>query len=405
MTKCKFLLYFVSSTLWEQLRYCSNWGAKRRRERGGLVLGLSFLCLGAQAQLSRSEAESVRSRVIDEWRTEQAAVLKPNIENHCISQDALRMPFDVKVFGDEPSEGRSMWISMHGGGNAPKSLNDSQWENQKVLYQPAEGIYVAPRAPWDDWDMWFKPPIDSMFNELIRTCVILYNVNPDRVYLMGYSAGGDGVWRMAPRMADSWAAASMMAGHPGDVDLRPLRNLPFMIWCGGNDAAYDRNHIDAERGRQMDSLQRADPDGYIHETHILPGKPHWMDLEDKAALPWMARFSRNPCPTSVVWVQGDRPHTWFYWLGIPSSEAKKGCYIKAGIKGNTITIDTNDYSEATLYLNDTLVDLDKAITVKHGKKTVFKGKLLRTEANLRTTLAQRGDPGYCFPSKVTVTLK
>ena len=362
-------------------------------------------CSCSQAQMSREEAGKSRERIIAEWRAEQAVKLKGNSDTHCITQGDLRMPFDVKTFGAVPADGRSLWISMHGGGNAPKALNDSQWENQKVLYQPAEGVYVAPRAPWDDWDMWFKPPIDPMFEELIRTLVIYNNVNPDKVYLLGYSAGGDGVWRMAPRMADHWAAASMMAGHPGDVDMRPLRNLPFMIWCGADDAAYDRNRIDAERGLQMDSLQRADPEGYIHETHILPGKPHWMDLEDKAALPWMAQYRRNPYPSTIIWVQGDRGHTYFYWVGVPEEETKKGAELRVSVKGNTISILAEDYSSVTLYLNDAIVNLDRPVTVKWGKQTVYKGRVPRTEENMRATIAKRGDSAYCFPSMVTVKKK
>lgn len=315
------------------------------------------------------------------------------------------MKYWTKTFGGEPADGRSMWISMHGGGNAPKYLNDSQWENQKVLYQPAEGVYVCPRAPWDDWDMWFKNPIDSMFEELIRTCEVYYNVNPDKVYLMGYSAGGDGVWRMAPRMADHWAAASMMAGHPGDVDMRSLRNLPFMIWCGGDDAAYNRNTLDARRGLMLDSMRRADPEGFVHSTHIIEGKPHWMDLEDKAALPWMAQYKRNPYPDYVEWVQGDNGRKWFYWLGVPAGETKKGNFVSARIKGNTITIEECDYSEVTICLNDHMADLDKPVKVKYGKKTLFKGCLSRTKDNLRSTMAERGDPAYCFPAKVTVKIR
>ena len=366
------------------------------------VIAAWSFCSCTQAQMNREASEAARDRVISNWRHEQQAVLRNNIETSCITQDTLLMRYTATIYGEEPTDGRSLWISMHGGGNAPTVLNDSQWENQKVLYQPAEGVYVAPRAPWDDWDMWFKPPIDSMFEELIRTMVIYNNVNPDKVYLMGYSAGGDGVWRMAPRMADHWAAASMMAGHPGDVNLLSLRNLPFMIWCGGNDVAYDRNTLDAKRGLQMDSLQRTDPEGYIHSTHILPGKPHWMDLEDKAALPWMAQYRRNPYPKTIAWVQGDRNRTHFYWLAVPESEAKKGSIVRASIKGNTITIDTKDYTSATIYLNDELVNLDKPVVIKHGKKTVFKGMLSRTEENLRTSLAERGDPSYCFPARVEV---
>jgi poly(3-hydroxybutyrate) depolymerase len=369
-----------------------------------IILLLAFMpaVKAQQKTLSRDEAEQVRVKLISEWLSNQAGLLKQNDDTHCISQGDLRMRYDMKVYGDEPADGRSLWISMHGGGNAPTALNDSQWENQKRLYQPDEGIYVAPRAPWDDWDMWFKPPIDSMFDELIRTMVVLHHVNPNKVYLLGYSAGGDGVWRMAPRMADRWAAASMMAGHPGDVNLLSLRNLPFMIWCGGDDAAYNRNRVDAERGIEMDSLQQADPQGYIHETHILPGKPHWMDLEDKAALPWMAKHQRNPYPKTVVWVQGDRGHKHFYWLSVPEEEAKKGAELRVSVRGNTITIHSEDYTSVTLYLNDSIVDLNKLVVVKWGKQTAYKGRLPRTEENMRTTLNQRGDLAYCFPSQLTV---
>jgi poly(3-hydroxybutyrate) depolymerase len=376
----------------------------KRKHIIGIILLFSIVPImkAQQTKLSREEAEQIRERIMKEWLSDQVSLLKHNDETHSITQGDLHMRYDVKVFGQEPADGRSLWISMHGGGNAPTSLNDSQWENQKRLYQPEEGIYVAPRAPWDDWDMWFKPPIDAMFDELIRTMVVFHHVNPNKVYLLGYSAGGDGVWRMAPRMADRWAAASMMAGHPGDVNLLSLRNLPFMIWCGGDDAAYDRNRVDAERGKEMDSLQQADPEGYIHETHIVPGKPHWMDLEDKAALPWMAQHQRNPYPKTVAWVQGDRGHMHFYWIGVPEGETKKGAEIRVAVKDNTISILSDDYSTAKLYLNDDIVNLDRPVTVRWGKQKVYKGRLPRTEENLRSTMTQRGDPAYCFPSQVTV---
>ena len=49
-----------------------------------------------------------------------------------------------------------------------------------------------------------------------------YPSKPIRL-VVGYSAGGDGVYQLAPRMADSWAAAAMMAGHPNGVSPLSLR--------------------------------------------------------------------------------------------------------------------------------------------------------------------------------------
>ena len=131
--------------------------------------------------------------------------------------------------------GRSLWISLHGGGGAPKRVNDQQWENQKKLYTVDEGIYLAPRAPTNTWNLWHEAHIDRLFARLIEDLIVLEDVNPDRVYVLGYSAGGDGVYQLAPRMADRWAAAAMMAGHPNGVSLLSLRNVPFALQVGGND--------------------------------------------------------------------------------------------------------------------------------------------------------------------------
>ena len=70
----------------------------------------------------------------------------------------------------------------------PCSVNDQQWRNQLQLYQPKEGYYVAPRAPTDSWNMWFKPHITPLFDRLIENFVVKHRVNPDKVYVLGYSA-------------------------------------------------------------------------------------------------------------------------------------------------------------------------------------------------------------------------
>ena len=199
-----------------------------------------------------------------------------------ISNDSLKLSCAVRTFGITPPDGRSLYISMHGGGQCPKEVNDEQWMNQIYLYEPLEGVYVAPRAPWNTSDLWHRKGLDELFEELIQACVLFEGVNPNKVYLLGYSAGGDGVWRMAPRMADKWAAASMMAGHPGEASQVNLMNLPFMIWMGEHDHYYDRNILAKEKALLMDSLSAANPGKYIHSNNIVEGKGHWMERVDTA---------------------------------------------------------------------------------------------------------------------------
>ena len=62
--------------------------------------------------------------------------------------------------------------------------------------------------------MWHKDHIDLFFDRIIHLAVAYLDANPNRVYVMGYSAGGDGAYHMTPRMADRWAAGAMMAGYP-----------------------------------------------------------------------------------------------------------------------------------------------------------------------------------------------
>lgn len=406
--------------------------------------------------LSKEEAEQARLEVIASWKASETARLQDLVAKqkgiasgddtnesslkgrtreyfYVTDVDNHIMKYFMDTYGAEPEGGHSLWISLHGGGTDDTGkVNEGQWWNQQYMYrsanpaQPAEGIYVSPRAYKDTYDLWYFRGNDGLFRQIIQTMVVLYGVNPDKVYLMGYSAGGDGVWRMAPRLADHWAAASMMAGHPGSVRFENLRNLPFMMWVGGNDTDYSRNtEVPAASGR-IDDLQKADPEGYVHELHVQAGRPHWMELDDAAAFPWMAAYTRNPYPKKIVWRQENEekkmPEAFFYWLKVAdkhitgrsdddapgsSTERKKylGKELTASIDGNTITIEKCDYDSFSIYLNDQMVDLDQEVTVKYNGRNLFKGIVERTRKTLEQSMAERNDPSYVFPAEIVVSTK
>jgi hypothetical protein len=321
-----------------------------------------------------------------------------------VTHGELVMRFDYTVFGDAPPEGRSLYLSLHGGGNADPSVNDEQWENQKGLYQPDEGVYLAPRAPTDTWNLWHEAHIDPMFERLIGDLIVFENVNPNRVYVMGYSAGGDGVYQLGPRMADHWAAASMMAGHPNEAQPLSLRNIGFTAHVGALDADYDRNLIAQQWGERMDELQADDPEGYVHFVQLHEGKPHWMDLEDAVAVPWMAEFTRNPVPKKVVWLQDDITHTRFYWLAVPPESALKDALLTATVDGQNIAIDADGTDAAVVRLSDALVDLEQPVSITVGGVEQFNGPVARTIATLSATLEERGDPALVFDAEVKLAL-
>lgn len=316
-----------------------------------------------------------------------------------------QLKFKYKKFGEKPAKGWSLYISMHGGGGAPAEVNDQQWENQKRLYTPAEGIYMAPRAPTDSWNMWHQSDIDEFFSLFIQLADIFEGVNLNRVYITGYSAGGDGTYQLAPRMADRLAAAAMMAGHPNDASPLSLRNLPFAIQMGAEDGAYRRNEIAAEWGEKLDELQAADPKGYVHFVKLYEGMGHWMERKDTAAFNWMGNYDRQPLPEKIVWKQASVKYDRFYWLAVPKEEATNKDLVIASIEGQTITIEKAENIEnLSILLNDKMLDLGKKVTVKYNDKVLYNDKPVRNIANIWKSLNQRNDLNQVFSAEVKVQI-
>ncbi len=358
----------------------------------------------AKGDLSKADAQKAVDLI---WVDHRARLVKERLaemEAKTIQLGDKKLRFLEKVFGDEPEGGRSLWISMHGGGGAPARVNDGQWKNQIKLYQPKEGIYVAPRAPTDTWNLWHQSHIDGLFDRLIENYITTRGVNPNRVYLMGYSAGGDGVYQLAPRMADRWAAASMMAGHPNDANPDNLRNLPFGLFMGGKDGAYNRNKVAEKWKRLLAELREGDPKGYNHMVRIYPEMGHWMRLKDAESLPWMAKFSRNAWPKKIIWRQAKGITSRFYWLQIPDKHLAKGQRITAVVNGQTIAVTAENTPRLIVRLSDKLVDLDKPVSITVNGEEKFSGSVKRSAKEIIKSLGQRADPASAATASVTLKL-
>ena len=245
-----------------------------------------------------------------------------------------------------------------------------------------------------------------MFDRLIENFVAFEDVDPNRVYLMGYSAGGDGVYQLAPRMADRWAAAAMMAGHPNNARPDSLRNTSFTLHVGEHNAPYNRNEVAAEWKRRLAELRRGDPNGYDHWAEIHEGKGHWMDGDDAVAVPWMARRTRLLRPHFVLWRQhGSVTHRRFYWLAV-DGEPQPGKTITARLSdqsaaGCTIELSA-DSGPLRIRLDDQLCDLERGVRVVRGGREVYRGRPARTILTLHRTLGERGDPTGMFSSEIVM---
>ncbi len=368
----------------------------------GMLIVTSILS-GQEKSLSEKGADAAISELLGKRRKATFEELWDNWDNkEIIKSGEHTMKFYYKVVGEMPEDGRALYISMHGGGGTTADVNDGQWMNQIRLYTPQEGVYFVPRSPTDTWNMWHQGYMDGFIEKIIEMMTVYEGVNPNKVYIMGYSAGGDGTYQLAPRLADLWAAAAMSAGHPGDAQIENLRNLPFAIYMGGRDTPYDRNKHAKTWGDKLYELAENDKGAYINSVNIYPQYGHWMQRADSVSMSWMPQFVRNPYPNKVIWIQDDVIRKNFYWLEATEG-AKAGDKLVVRYQGNNIYIDESTVKSFIISLNDKMMNLNKKVKIYKGDKIIFSGKVKRYLSNIERDINNMRDEDLIFPVKLMVT--
>ncbi len=353
-------------------------------------------------KLSKEEADKITTQLIEQRQELSTKTFGAEWESKTLKNGEYEMKFDFKRFGEKPADGRALYIAMHGGGGTAPKVNDQQWNSMKGLYQPHEGIYFVPRSPTDTWNMWHQGYMDGFIEKIIELAVINEGVNPNKVYIMGYSAGGDGTYQLAPRLADLWAGAAMSAGHPGDAPAESLRNIPFALYMGGKDGAYNRNGHARTWEAKLDSLATNDAGGYIHDVKIYEQYSHWMQREDSVSMSWLPQFTRNPIPSKIVWVQDNIIRNKFYWLEATDDSKKRGTKIIASYSEGRVDILESSAQSLIIGLNDKMMNLDKKISIYYDGKEIFSGKVTRSEQNIQSDVDAMRDADLVFPVRIKI---
>ncbi len=367
-----------------------------------IILSISCVKNSNNNAYTRENILDVKNKLFEKYYLDLQLNRKQEMDEKKIKILDKEMKFDIKFFGEKPANGWELYLSLHGGGQTENSVNENAWIRHKTLYELNNGILLTPRSPTNTWNMWHQDHIDLFFNRIIQNMIAFYGVDPDRVYLMGYSAGGDGVYQVAPRMADRFAAAAMMAGHPNDASPLNLRNIGFTLFMGGQDSAYNRNGVAIEWKDKLKILKDNDQEGYNHHVEIYPDKGHWMGGLDSSAIPWLLKFTRDSYPAKVIWRQDDILQNRFYWLKVENPEVYSK--ITANIYDQTITIEESSISEFIIQLNDDLVNMNQPIIVKYMDKIIFEDLVKRDTSILENSIKEYGDPKSVYYGEIPISI-
>ena len=256
--------------------------------------------------------------VLNELRNDPSRMKELNSKTiACQNNQSLR--WYEKVYGSPSQGGYALFICLHGGGQGSAQMNDSQWKDIIPFLERGfqnGTIAVACRGITNTWNLHFVNETYPALTRLIENYIIFRGVDPNRVYLIGFSAGGDGTYQLPQRIPHLLAACSPQGGHPNGVSTINLCNLPIYMACGEKDGAFKRNQVCIDYYNKIMAQNGKYLGNYNAKVEVVGGSPHsfqcWkvprksffngsksLSQTNETAFTFMYSHTRNPHPTDI----------------------------------------------------------------------------------------------------------
>ena len=330
------------------------------------------------------------------------AELRKEWESKTVKTATRTSPYLYRTVGEKPKNGWPLVIAMHGGGGTTQEFNDSQWQKMFTSYYKDHAevggyIYLALRAPNNEWNGFYDDAIAPLVERLILQFVLFADVDPNMIETLGASHGGYGAFVIGTKIPDRFAAvhASASAPTPGETQGENLINIRFTFMVGENDTAYGRADRCKEFAKLFDGW-KAERGGYRGGFEWRPGVGHSVPDRDKVA-DMIKAGPRNPWPKKVVWVESDDVLKHSYW--VEAIEPVDGGRIEASMNDNVVTLKTEKQSKMALWMDPSLVNFDKPLIVKSGDKSESY-EIKSTLGTYCRGLEERRDPYLAAPVRV-----
>jgi len=311
-------------------------------------------------------------------------------------------PYTVKTVGVQPTHGWALFIAMHGGGGVPAEVNDRQWAVMQKYYRDHPEVggyqYLALRAPNDTWNGFYDDYVYPLIGNLVAQFIRWGAVDPNKVFLIGYSHGGYGAFAIGPKMPDRFAAihASAAAPSEGVTTARTLRNTVFTYMIGENDTDHGRSDRCRRFNDQVQVLRGERNDLYPVVLEYQKGMGH-RGLPDRDKIASMYAAVRNPVPRELSWELTDSVITDFFWIRVPTPA--RGQRVDVACADNRLVVTATGVTAAQVLLDSRLIDFSRPVVVelKGTTSTINLRPSLRT---LCATLQRRGDPELAFSAEL-----
>ena len=236
----------------------------------------------------------------------------------------LHVPVDY-----DPALSYPVRFYLHGGVMRAKQVAGEWWRSEDRWIKE-DSIVVSP-ASWNESVWWQRSQIENL-SGLLTDLKRIYNVDENRVYLLGVSDGATGAYYHAFKANTAWAGYLLFIGHPavlgnprsavdGEMHVVNLRGKPFFVVNGARDRLYPASIVEPymqlfkEAGSNVDFIPKPDA------GHDLS----WFDEEATNIEIFINSVRRTPFPKRLsLETESTREFNRTHWLIINELGAVTG---------------------------------------------------------------------------------
>jgi len=150
-------------------------------------------------------------------------------------------------YDKDPQKSWPLILYLHGGMN----VTSLDWVRNKPIpaqldSQPEFPFIVASPLHTGDYQHWSQPKVMEELLTLVAELQFLFNINPDQIYLTGWTDGANGVWELGLAHPEIFAALAPAGGYidyPYAVpsNICDLKDMPIWAFHGEDDSDVPLN--------------------------------------------------------------------------------------------------------------------------------------------------------------------